>query len=148
MLDVLILLGPNSSAADLGAITQPMQAANEISGEPVIDWNYETITDVLPVLTCGIKLGPLRKMRDVYRKTLIFLTLRKLSDFQFISLINAKLLNCGLLFFEGVLVYYLSKKIKNNTMFFLFGLAMFSLSLTRGPTKAIVSFLFNGSVLS
>ena len=61
---------------------------------------------------------------------IFFLTLRKLSDFQFISLINAKLLNCGLLFFEGVLVYYLSKKIKNNTMFFLFGLAMFSLSLT------------------
>ena len=44
-------------------------------------------------------------------------------------MINAKLLNCGLLFFEGVLVYYLSKKIRNNTMFFLIGLVMFSLSL-------------------
>ena len=88
MLDVLILLGPNSSAADLGAITQPMQAANEISGEPVIDWNYETITDVLPVLTCGIKLGPLRKMRDVYRKTLIFLTGSGFSNEEYFAVAN------------------------------------------------------------
>ena len=42
--------------------------------------------------------------------------------------INFRLVNCGLLFFEGVLVFYISKAIKKNSFLFLLGLTLFILS--------------------
>ena len=60
----------------------------------------------------------------------IFILSQKLFGDNFLNFINLNLINCIILFFEGVLVYYLSKKIRNQKYLFFLGLIFFAISVT------------------
>ena len=60
---------------------------------------------------------------------LSLILLQKFLHEDFSSYINFRLVNCGILFFEGVLVFYISKIIKKNSFLFILGLILFALSL-------------------
>ena len=59
----------------------------------------------------------------------IFFTLRKMSADNFLQIINVRIINCGMLFFEGVLVYYLFNKLKNTKLVFSIGIILFIVSI-------------------
>jgi len=60
---------------------------------------------------------------------IFLIAFRKLIDDKYFNQINWQIINCALLFFEGVLVYYLTKKNKKNSLLLLIGLGLFTLSL-------------------
>jgi peptidoglycan/LPS O-acetylase OafA/YrhL len=60
---------------------------------------------------------------------LIFISIKKISSENFLNYLNMNLLNCGILFFEGVLVYYLSEKINKKKILFLSSIFLLVISL-------------------
>ena len=57
------------------------------------------------------------------------LALRKISSNDFLQNINMNFINCGILFFEGVLIYYLTNKIKNKKLMFFIGITLLIASI-------------------
>ena len=57
------------------------------------------------------------------------ITFRKISSDDFLLNININLINCGILFFEGVLIYYLTNKIKNKKLMFSIGVTLLLVSI-------------------
>ena len=60
---------------------------------------------------------------------IIFITIRKISADNFLQIINMKIINCGMLFFEGVLIFYLFNKLKNIKLMFSIGSILFIISI-------------------
>ena len=59
----------------------------------------------------------------------IFITLKKMFSDSSLQIINMKIINCGMLFFEGVLVYYFFNELKNNKLIFSIGAALLIISI-------------------
>ena len=58
-----------------------------------------------------------------------FIIFKKIFNDDFLKNINMNLINCGIIFFEGVLVYYLTNKIKDKKIIFFIGIFLLSISL-------------------
>jgi len=71
--DVLVLVAPGATMADLGAITQPMHCANVLAGQPLFRWRYVS-QDGKPVrLECGARLECGGTLEPAHRNSLIVL---------------------------------------------------------------------------
>ena len=75
----------------------------------------------------------LKKNRILNSIIVVFtlITFRKISSADFLQNININMniINCGILFFEGVLIYYLTNKVKNKKLMFSIGLTLFITSI-------------------
>ena len=71
---------------------------------------------------------------------LFFILIRKSANLDFFTNqinFNKNIINCGILFFEGVLVFFLNKKINDRKIFTTLGLALLTLSLV-GNFKILI----------
>ena len=59
---------------------------------------------------------------------IFLISLRKILSDDFLKKINLNIINCGILFFEGVLVYFIINKIKNYQVLILTGLLLLFIS--------------------
>ncbi len=61
--------------------------------------------------------------------TIIFILIRKFLSDDYLILLPKYLLDCAILFYEGVLVYFLAKTIKNQFLLLAFGILLYFLSI-------------------
>ena len=74
---------------------------------------------------------------------IFLISLRKILSDEILNKINMNIINCGILFFEGVLIYFVINRIKNSIVSILIGLILLFIS-TSGNFKI---YLFLPSVL-
>ena len=60
---------------------------------------------------------------------IVLISYKKLFSHNFLNIINMNLINCGIIFFEGILVYYFIKKINNNKIIFFVGVMLLAVSI-------------------
>lgn len=74
-----------------------------------------------------IKTNTNRILKSIFTLA-ILLSVLKIFDGSLSKYLNFEVINCGILFFEGVLIYYLTNKFNKKTLFFI-AVTLFSLSI-------------------
>jgi len=60
---------------------------------------------------------------------IVLISYKKLFSHNFLNIISMNLINCGIIFFEGILVYYFVKKINNDKINFFVGITLLAVSI-------------------